>query len=138
MDRIAGACNAMTSLGKKLGHGLIRNRKHGGRAMSQMLKKRTPRTTSTLPPYNTLDGHACRFDGRPDAAALAHALRCLAVRAYRAVKAAEKQSGTPSAAELLDLRSEIRRLQSETEAQGLHYLAAYVAALRQEVEAKLL
>ncbi len=102
--------------------------------MTHTLPKRTIRTTS--PPHTPADW-ALRFDGRHDAADLAAQLRDLAFRAYEAVKRPPAIDEATRGQELSELRIAIHRFEAEILNQKLDGLLPYVAALRQEVEAKL-
>jgi hypothetical protein len=83
-----------------------------------------------------------------DPASLSAELRELAVRAHRLVRATDgsRSQPTPDAQagvlfnlgqELIELRSEIVRLEQKLRAQNLGGLLAYVSALRQRVEENL-
>ncbi len=104
--------------------------------MTHTLSKRTIRTTS--PPHaHTSEDRAVRFDGRHDAADLAAALRDLALRAYEAVKDSTALNGTNRGPELRELQIALSQFEAEILEQKLDGLVPYVAALRQQVEAKL-
>jgi hypothetical protein len=109
-----------------------------------MISTRAQATRRTSP-------HARRGDAGievlHDPASLSAALRELAVRSHRAVRAAEVLRSRPSALadlpvdsdrELSDLLVRIVQLQQSLHTQSLSGLAPYVAALRQKVEAQLL
>jgi hypothetical protein len=104
---------------------------------TQLLRKRMTRTMP--PPYaDARSGRLPRSCGS-HAADLAQALRSLALRAHQAVKdqpSARRDHPTNCQA-LLDLQTEIHRLQSEFESQGLETLAAYTAALGRQVGSRL-
>lgn len=104
---------------------------------TQLLRKRMTRTMP--PPFaDARSGRAARSCGT-HAADLAHTLRSLALRAHQAVKdqTGAKRDHAVNCQTLLDLQTEIHRLQSEFESQGLHTLAAYTAALGRQVGSRL-
>jgi hypothetical protein len=101
--------------------------------MTQTLKKRSIKTVSPPP---TSEKRFHRIDER-HAAELAQTLRALATRAHQAVKAAGAFGKPTNTLELIDLQTEIHRLEIELETQGLAHLLGYVVALRREVESKL-
>jgi hypothetical protein len=101
--------------------------------MTQTVKKKVIKTVSPLP---TFEKRFHRIDGR-HAAELAQTLRALATRAHQAVKATCAFEKPSNSLELIDLQTEIHRLEIELETQGLEHLLGYVVALRREVESKL-
>jgi len=74
---------------------------------------------------------------RHDAADLASTLRALAMRAHEAMKVAGDDADGAARHELSNLRVEIAGLEDDFRSQNLNDVASYVAALRQQVEAKL-
>ena len=82
---------------------------------------------------------------RRDPADLATALRDVAARAHRGVRALDAASGREDATtmaidalrDLAELHPEIVQLQGSVEAESQQDLASYLAALRREVESRL-
>jgi hypothetical protein len=115
--------------------------------MTQTIRKRpipSCRSQNHVPP----EGRDQRIEFGNSPADLADSLRTLALRAYRAVKAGgELNSRGPgsaflatrrqSQAELVALRAEIIKLQTQLQNQRLGRLVPYVVALRRKVESKI-
>jgi hypothetical protein len=78
-----------------------------------------------------------RSDGTHDPAELALALRTLAIRAHRAVKAAGQTVDANVLEELRDLRAEVCWLEDSLFTHQMHRVVPYVAALRQQIEAAI-
>ena len=104
--------------------------------MTQTLPKRTIRTTSPPPPQ-TRDSRAFRFDRGQDAPTLALRLRTLAIRAHEALNASIPCDDTIRKPELRALHLAIGHLEEDLRSQNLERLIPYVAALLQQVGAKL-
>ncbi len=106
--------------------------------MAPALPKRTNRVHSSSLEFGTEpDARAMRWDGTHDPAELAVALRTLAIRAHRAVKAAGQTVDTNLLEELRDLRDSACCLEDTLLTQRLHRMVPYVAALRQQIEAAI-
>ena len=106
--------------------------------MTHTLPKRANRVHSASLELRTdVNGRAMRGDGTHDPAELAMALRTLAIRAHRAVKAAGQTVDANILEELRDLRAEVRCLEDTLLTQRLHRMVPYVAALRQQIEAAI-
>jgi hypothetical protein len=104
--------------------------------MTHTLRKRLLRTT--LPPY--LHGPDCRVlrsGTQNDPAALAEALRVLAIRAHHALKIAQDRLDESIRVELHDLRTAIRWLEDEFRTQQLDRMLPYVLSLRNQIESLL-
>jgi hypothetical protein len=78
-----------------------------------------------------------RPNSRRDAADMAASLRSLATRAHEAVKAFETRRHRPPSEELAELMAAIHQLENDFRTQNLHDLIPYVAALRHQVETRL-
>ena len=104
--------------------------------MTRTLFKRIYRTPSS-PHAHGPEGRAMRPTMRHDAADLAATLRALATRAHEAVKATGDHAEGSMRRELSDLRNAIAQLEDDFRSQNLNTMVSYVAALREQVEAKL-
>ena len=104
---------------------------------TQLLRKRMTRTL-TAPNIDMRTGRAPR-SCETQAADLAQALRSVVLRAHQAVKHHKRASHDHpvSSQTLHDLQTDIHRLQSEFDRQGLHSLAAYATALGRQVRSRL-
>ena len=106
--------------------------------MAHALPKRTNRVHSSSLEFGTeSDGRALRWEGTHDPAELAVALRTLALRAHRAVRAAGHTVDANVLEELRDLRDAACCLEDTLLTQRLHRMVPYVAALRQQIEAAI-
>jgi hypothetical protein len=111
-------------------------------ALSHPVKEGTipPARSDSLPRRGVRTG-----EFRQDAASLSATLRELAVRAHRAVRAADVADSRPGATgpardsdkELSELHARIVQLEQSLGAQSLARLAPYVSALRRKIEDRL-
>jgi hypothetical protein len=104
---------------------------------TQLLRKRM---TRTMPPLfaDTRSGRTPQSCGS-HATELAQSLRSLALRAHQAMRdqAGSRREHPANSQALRDLQTEIHRLESEFESQGLEALATYTAALGRQVRSRL-
>ena len=104
--------------------------------MTHTIRKRSPRSTS--PPHaHGLDDRVSRSRAQSDPAALAEALRVLAIRAHHALKIAQGRVDESIRVELNDLRAAIRWLEDEFRTQQLDRMVPYVVSLRDQIESVL-
>ena len=87
-------------------------------------------------PAHTRSAEASR-DVRHDPAELAVALRDLATRAHRAVRALDAAPAADALRELADLHPRIVELQHGIDGESQQGLGSYLSALRREVESRL-
>jgi hypothetical protein len=83
------------------------------------------------------DRRTLRLDGTQDPAELAVALRTLAIRAHRAVKAVGQTVDANVLEELRDLRTAVCWLEETFLSRQMHRMVPYVAALRLQIEAAI-
>lgn len=104
--------------------------------MTHTLLKRILRTT---PPPDTHgpDGRVPQSGTQNDPAALAEALRVLAIRAHHALRIAQDRVDESIRVELHDLRTAIRWLEDEFRTQQLDRMLPYVVSLRDQIESVL-
>lgn len=104
--------------------------------MTHTLRKRILRATSPLHTHGS-DGRTPWSGAQNDPAALAEALRVLAIRAHHALKIAQDRVDESIRVELHDLRVAIRWLEDEFRTQQLDRMLPYVVSLRNQVESLL-
>jgi hypothetical protein len=113
-----------------------KNKKTRKWSMTNTLRTRFTRTKSR-PHTHGPDGRSWRSGVPSDPAALAEALRILAIRAHHALRIAQDRVDESIRIELNDLSAAIHSLEEEFQTQQLDRMVPYVVSLRDEIDCLL-